>query len=95
MTTQRVAWCEGRRDGTAAEEGQSERRDQPITLKLSAIDRALLGKLVEARAAELRELTGQTVPVTIASLLRGLWERDAKARGLLHEGAGRATKRSK
>jgi hypothetical protein len=64
----------------------SERRDQPITLKLSANDRALLGKLVEARAAELRDLAGQTVPVTIASLLRGLWERDAKERGLLPGG---------
>ena len=60
-----------------------ERRDRPITLKLSANDRDLLGKLVDARAAELEALVGQRVPVTIASLLRGLWERDAKDRGLL------------
>jgi hypothetical protein len=60
----------------------SERRDKPITLKLSTKDRVLLGRLVEARAAELHRLTGQTMPVTIASLLRWLWERDAYSRGL-------------
>jgi hypothetical protein len=53
-----------------------------FTLKFSEDERELVGRLVEARAKELREAAGQDIEVTIASYLRGLIERDAHARGL-------------
>ena len=64
--------------------------EKTFTLKFSAEERELVGRLVEARAKELRELTGSDVDVTIASYLRWLIERDAHARGLL--GAGKRKK---
>jgi hypothetical protein len=52
------------------------------TLRFTQEERALVGRLIEARAAELREATGQDLEVTISSYLRWLIERDAQARGL-------------
>jgi hypothetical protein len=52
------------------------------TVKFTQEERALVGRLIEARAAELREKTGQDIEVTIASYLRWLIEQDAHARGL-------------
>jgi hypothetical protein len=52
-----------------------------FTIKFSEEERALVGRLVEARAKELRE-HGITEPVTIASYLRSLIHKDAQARGL-------------
>jgi hypothetical protein len=62
-----------------------------FTLKFSPEERELVGRLVEARAKDLREIAGSDVDVTIASYLRWLIERDAQARGL----AGPAAKRKK
>jgi hypothetical protein len=57
-------------------------RTSVLTLKLSVRDRAMLGRLAEARAAELRELTGQTIDVTMSGLIRWLAEKEASARGI-------------
>ena len=62
-----------------------------FTLKFSSEERKLVGRLVEARAKELREVAGSEIDVTIASYLRWLIERDAHARGLV----GPAAKRKK
>src|SRR5690242_2357307 len=53
-----------------------------FTLKFTTAERELVGRLLDARAKELREVTGQDMEVTIAGYLRWLIERDAQARGL-------------
>jgi len=57
-----------------------------FTLKFSTAERELVGRLVEARAKELRAVAGTDIDVTIASYLRWLIERDAQARGLSAHG---------
>ncbi len=64
-----------------------------FTLRFSAEERELVGRLVEARAKELRDLTGAEVEVTVAGYLRWLFERDAQARGL--SGPATAAKKKK
>jgi len=54
-----------------------------FTWKLSPEERDLLQRLVQARAAEVQEATGQQIDVSIASYLRWLVEQDARKRGLL------------
>jgi hypothetical protein len=49
---------------------------------MSLYDRALLGRLIESREEELRKLTGQSIDVSIAGLLRWLAEKEAAARGI-------------
>lgn len=57
-------------------------RGTTLTLKMTDGERALLERLVDARRAELREQTGEDVPLTASSLLRSLIMREVKARGL-------------
>jgi hypothetical protein len=64
-----------------------------FTWKLSAEERDLLRRLVQARAAELHEATGQQLEVSIASYLRWLVEQDAKKRGLLKPPAAPARRK--
>lgn len=64
-----------------ARQKRIEGAETSFTLKFSEAERALVGRLVEARAEELRA-SGITEPVTIASYLRSLIHRDAQARGL-------------
>jgi hypothetical protein len=52
---------------------------ETLTLRLSAVDRDLLDRLVALRASE---LAGEGVEVTAASYVRGLIRRDAKTRGV-------------
>jgi hypothetical protein len=61
-------------------EDRSRVRSTVFTMKLSEVDRALLARLVKARARDLATLTGVDAGVSIASYLRWLWERDAAAR---------------
>lgn len=56
-------------------------RTSALTLKLSIRDRAMLGRLAEARAAEIHALTGQSIDVTMSGLIRWLAEKEAAARG--------------
>lgn len=63
-------------------EDRSNVKDTVLTMKLSPRDRAQLHKLLEARTAELLELTGERITVTFASYLRWLMDRDAKARSI-------------
>lgn len=60
-----------------------------FTLKLSLEERELAGRCVDARAKELREVTGSAVEVTLASYVRWLIEQDAKRRGLVDSAAKR------
>lgn len=58
-------------------------RSVTVTLKMSPAERALLDRLIAARAAEERASTaGARVEVTVSSLVRELLHREAKARGL-------------
>jgi hypothetical protein len=57
-----------------------------FTLKFTTDERELVGDLIEVRAKELRETTGQDIEVSIASYIRWLIERDAQARGLRRPG---------
>jgi hypothetical protein len=54
-----------------------------MTLKVSAAFRDLLTALVEARSAELEELTGQRIALSASATLRWLVEKEALARSLL------------
>jgi hypothetical protein len=54
-----------------------------FTMKFSAEERRVLELLVEARAAELHETTGQQVDVSVASCLRWLIDKEARQRGLI------------
>lgn len=56
----------------------------PTTLRLSALDRALLDKLVELEAEELRE---RGVDANISTVVRQLIRQAAKARGIVLEEA--------
>jgi hypothetical protein len=69
-------------------------RSSVLTLKLSVRDRDMLGRLAEARAAELRELTGQTIDVTMSGLIRWLAEKEAAARGIATTAADATTPRA-
>ena len=53
-----------------------------FTIKFTEAERDLVGRLVQAREAELHESTGQQISVSIASYLRWLIEKDARERGL-------------
>ena len=66
-----------------------------FTLRFSAEERELVGRLVEARAKELREMTGSEVEVTVAGYLRWLVDRDAQARGLAGSAAKRKSERGR
>lgn len=61
-----------------------------LTLKLSPAERERLSRLVDARAAELHELTGQHIAVTASSYLRWLLDCDAETRGLTKPSRRRA-----
>jgi hypothetical protein len=60
-------------------------RTSVLTIKLSAHDRALLGRLAESRAEELRKLTGQTIDVSLSGLLRWVVEAEAARRGIVSD----------
>jgi hypothetical protein len=62
-------------------------RTSVLTIKLSAHDRTLLGRLAESRAEELRKLTGQSIDVSMSSLLRWVVEKEAAARGIASDAA--------
>jgi hypothetical protein len=53
-----------------------------LAVRLSPDDRALVDRLVQARAEELARLAGQPIDVTAASYVRWLILRDAEARGM-------------
>jgi hypothetical protein len=53
-----------------------------LSFKLTEVERALIGRLVKARAEEVRKLTGQRLNITAGSYLRWLVLRDAEARGM-------------
>lgn len=63
------------------------------TIKLSDSDHRLLAKLVAAREEEIRGQTGEPIQLSLAGYLRGLWERDARARGLLRGDAAKGSGR--
>jgi len=63
-------------------ESRAEVRTVNVSLKLNVRDRAILGRLAEMRSEELRQSTGQTIDVTLSSLLRWLAEKEAAARGI-------------
>jgi hypothetical protein len=63
-----------------------------FTLKFTGDERTLLDKLVAARADDLREATGQSLQVSVASYLRWLIDQDAKTRGLGKGTGGRGRK---
>jgi hypothetical protein len=60
-----------------------------FTLKFSAEERELVGRLIASREKELRDATGQDLDVTIASYLRWLIDKDAQARGLKNPARGK------
>ena len=53
-----------------------------LTLKLTKAERERLAAIVDARAAELRTLTGQEIQITASSMIRWLIEKEAVARKL-------------
>jgi hypothetical protein len=64
-----------------------------MTVQFTIEDRALLDRLVQARAEEVRKAVGQDVDVSIVSYLRWLLQKDARERGLLEkDGAVRSAK---
>lgn len=66
---------------------RTEVKKKILTLKLTKQDHDRLAKLVEARAIEIEEATGQRIDLTASGYLRWLMDQDALARGLVVPGA--------
>jgi hypothetical protein len=63
----------------AARDDRRTIADATLTLRLTREDRALLDELVARRASE---VAAEGMQVTVASYVRGLIRREARARGL-------------